>query len=49
MPGFIRKHLDLDTGQLIDRLIADVHQFTGSTRFEDDVYQLGITPPPAGS
>lgn len=45
MVDFLRDHLDLDTGLLIDRLIADVHRFTGSGNFEDDVCLLSITRP----
>lgn len=43
MLGFVRDHLDLDTGLLLDKLIADVHQFAGSGHFEDDVCMLSIT------
>ncbi|MEO5713049.1 MAG: SpoIIE family protein phosphatase [Luteolibacter sp.] len=45
MRGFVRDHLDLDSGLLIDRLIADVHKFTASDHFEDDVCLLSITRP----
>ncbi len=43
MLGFVRDHLDPENGLLLDGLISDVHRFTGSNHFEDDVCLLSIT------
>lgn len=43
MLGYLRQHLQSDNDPLLDGLIGDVRQFSGSESFEDDVCLLGIT------
>jgi len=38
----VRRHLSLTTDALLDSVIRDVQQFSGSTEFEDDVCLIGI-------
>jgi len=47
MTEFIRQHLQQGMDPLVDQLILDVHRFSESEIFEDDVCLLGITRPPA--
>ena len=40
--GVVRKHLQLNCGELFDQVLAEIKQFSGNHDFADDVCLVGM-------